>query len=72
MPLSFQVLKYDFALGIQYALNLLIFTLTTTFSLVTPLIVPFGKFLYELSISCYLCFYYRSSLLCCQVFCRQV
>lgn len=37
-----KVLRYDFALGIQYALNLLIFTLTTTFSLVTPLIVPFG------------------------------
>lgn len=40
----YQILKYDYMLGIQYSFNLVIFTLTSALSLTTPLIVPFGKY----------------------------
>ena len=38
-----QAAKFDFMYGVQYAWNLVIFTLVVSFSLTTPLIVPFGK-----------------------------
>ena len=40
---SFQAADYEFGYGIQYAWNLVIFTMVISFSLTTPLIVPFGK-----------------------------
>ena len=38
-----QAAKYDFMYGVQYAWNLVIFNMVLSFSLTTPIIVPFGK-----------------------------
>ena len=36
--------QYDFKYGVQYAWILIIFNMVMTFSLTTPLIVPFGMY----------------------------
>ena len=35
--------QYDFKYGVQYAWILIIFNMVMTFSLTTPIIVPFGE-----------------------------
>ena len=38
-----QASQHDFLYGVQYAWNLVIFTMVMAFSLNTPIIVPFGE-----------------------------
>ena len=38
-----QAAQYDFMYGVQYAWNLVVFNLVMTYSLTTPVIVPFGE-----------------------------
>ena len=39
----FQAADFDFNYGIEYAWNLVLFNMVVSFSLTTPIIVPFGK-----------------------------
>jgi len=46
MCLSLQVAKKDFQFGMQYAFVIVIFAIAITFSLTSPIIAPFGKYVY--------------------------
>lgn len=71
MHTLFQIARYEFAFGAQYANNLLIFAITMAFSLSCPIIVPCGMLVGDLcyyhTVDALMSLFLRFSVLCVQV-----